>query len=217
MTPVKAPAGSNNRVRRKKLRIGLSMGTFNPVHIWHMQVAQCAWDQYDLDFVYFIPNGDPPHKSDVAPKETRFLMVRDACRGVKHFRPSRIEIDRPGKSYTVDTLRALKALHADDDVEFFLIIGLDNVEPINHWMEADEIFRLCQLLVGPRDQAIADPELIAKALPKGARFHVIDCPGSGISSTVIRNWIKTGRAHSADYLFPNVRVRNRVVREQLYR
>ena len=65
------PKGNNpkQRVRRKKLRIGLSMGTFNPIHLWHMQVAQCAWDQHNLDFVYFIPNGDPPHKkSDVVAK-----------------------------------------------------------------------------------------------------------------------------------------------------
>lgn len=204
------------RAHQKKLRIGLSMGTFNPIHLWHMQVAQCAWDQFDLDFVYFIPNGDPPHKSDVAPKEIRYRMVQAACRGVKHFRPCRIEIDRPGKSYTVDTLRALRELHGDD-VEFFLIIGLDNVEPINHWMEADEIFKLCQLLVAPRDAAIADRDIVAGLLPKGARFEIIDCPGGGISSTIIRDWIKNGRARSADYLFPNVRVRNIVVRHRLYR
>jgi nicotinate-nucleotide adenylyltransferase len=202
--------------RRKKLRIGLSMGTFNPIHLWHMQVAQCAWDQFNLDFVYFIPNGDPPHKSDVAPKEIRYRMVQAACHGVKHFRPCRIEIDRPGKSFTIDTLRALRELHGDD-VEFFLIIGLDNVKPINHWMEADEIFKLCQLLVAPRDSKIAKPRSVARALPKGARFSIIDCPGGGISSTIIRDWIKNGRARSADYLFPNVRVRNIVVRHRLYR
>lgn len=213
MTPTKPTR--KKRARRKKLRIGLSMGTFNPIHLWHMQVAQCAWDQFDLDFVYFIPNGDPPHKSDVAPKKIRYRCVQEACRGIKHFRPSRIEIDREGKSYTIDTLRALKALHPD--AEFFLIIGLDNVEPINHWMESDEIFKLCQLLVAPRDAAIADRDIIARVLPKGARFGIIDCPGGGISSTIIRNWIKTGRARSADYLFPNVRVRNIVVRHRLYR
>ena len=144
-------------------------------------------------------------------------MVKAATGRIKHFVPSRIEIDRPGKSYTIDTLRALKELHRDDDVEFFLIIGLDNVEPINHWMEADEIFKLCHLLIGPRDTAIADRGIIAKLLPEGTRFGVIDCPGGGVSSTVIRNWIKTGRARSADYLFPNVRVRNIVVRNRLYR
>ncbi len=213
MTPTKPTR--KRRTSRTKLRIGLSMGTFNPIHLWHMQVAQCAWDQFDLDFVYFIPNGDPPHKSDVAPKKIRYRCVQEACRGIKHFRPSRIETDREGKSYTVDTLRALKALHPD--AEFFLIIGLDNVEPINHWMEADEIFKLTQLLVAPRDAAIADRDIIGKVLPHGARFGIIDCPGGGISSTIIRNWIKTGRARSADYLFPNVRVRNIVVRHRLYR
>ncbi|CAN5635579.1 nicotinate-nucleotide adenylyltransferase [soil metagenome] len=213
MTPTKPTR--KRRPGREKLRIGLSMGTFNPIHLWHMQVAQCAWDQFDLDFVYFIPNGDPPHKSDVAPKKIRYRCVQEACRGIKHFRPSRIEVDREGKSYTVDTLRALQALHPD--AEFFLIIVLDNVEPINRWMEADEIFKLTQLLVAPRDAAIADREIIAGVLPKGARFGIIDCPGGGISSTIIRNWIKTGRARSADYLFPNVRVRNIVVRHRLYR
>ncbi|CAN5534520.1 nicotinate-nucleotide adenylyltransferase [soil metagenome] len=204
------------RVRKKKLRIGLSMGTFNPIHLWHMQVAQCAWDQFHLDFVLFIPNGDPPHKNDVAPKEIRFRMVKAATKGAKHFRASRIEIDRPGKSYTVDTLRALKAQYGDD-AEFFLIVGLDNIEPINHWMEADEIFKLSELLVAPRDSANADHQIIAKLLPSGARFNIIDCPGSDISSTLIRSWIKSGRARSADYLFPNFHCRNIAVRHRLYR
>ena len=84
---------------------------------------------------------------------------------------------------------AIEATRQNPDAEFFLIIGLDNVEPINHWMEADEIFKLTQLLVAPRDAAIADRDIIAKVLPKGARFGIIDCPGGGISSTIIRNWI----------------------------
>lgn len=204
------------RTRKRKLRIGLSMGTFNPIHLWHVQVAQCAWDQFDLDYVLFIPNGDPPHKSDVADKEIRFRMVQVGTRGNSHFQASRIEIDRPGKSYTVDTLRALKAQYGDD-VELFLIIGLDNLEPINHWMEATEIFKLCQLLVAPRNAAIGERDKIAAALPDGARFDIIDCPDSGISSTLIRNWIKSGRARSADYLFPNAGVRNLVIRHRLYR
>ena len=211
-----AKAPPKIRKRRGKLRIGLSMGTLDPIHLWHVQVAQCAWDQFSLDFVLIIPNGDPPHKDGVTDKEIRFRMAKASTRGSKHLKASRIEIDRPGKSYTILTLRELKQQYGGDDVELFLIIGLDNLEPIKRWMEADEIFKLCTLLVAPRATAIGGRAEIAAALPAGARFEIIDCPDSGISSTLIRNWRKNGRARSADYLYPNAAVRNIVIRHKLY-
>jgi nicotinate-nucleotide adenylyltransferase len=210
-TRFKRPRSDSSR----PLRIALSMGTFNPIHLWHLQVAQCAWEQHNLDFTLFIPNGDPPHKEGVVPAWLRYKMVRAAIRGNPRFKASRIEIDRPGKSYTVDTLRALKKRYGDD-VELNLIIGLDNLEGIKRWREADEIFKLARILVAPRNTATITREQIAAELPEYAQFEIIDCPNSDISSTTIRNWIKSGRMYSAFYVVPNA-VRKIMIRYRLYR
>jgi nicotinate-nucleotide adenylyltransferase len=206
--------------KHKKIRLGLSMGTFNPIHLWHLQVAQCAWDQLKLWKVLFIPNGDPVHKTGVVNKELRFRMVQAACDGNSHFFASRIETDREGKSYTVDTLRELKKRFGDR-VELCLIVGLDNIEPdserpILKWMEPDEIFKLCTLLIAPRNSKVCTRERISTLLPAGVNFEIIDCPDTDMSSTLIRNWYKAGRKHSADYLVPN-KVRRLIARHRLYR
>lgn len=201
--------------RRQPLRIALSMGTFNPLHLWHLQVAHCAWDQFGFDFVLFIPNGDPPHKKGVVRKELRYRMVKAGIKGNPAFKVSRIEIDRPGKSYTVDTLKALKRLYGDD-TELYLIIGLDNVEAINGWSRPDELFKLCSLLIAPRNSKDCSRESIAKALPEGVEFEIIDSPDSNVSSTMIREWIARGRQASADYLVPNG-VRRIINKYRLYR
>jgi nicotinate-nucleotide adenylyltransferase len=212
----------------KLKRIGLSMGTFNPIHLFHLQAAQCAWDQFKLDFVLFIPNGNPPHKTGVLDKVWRYRMVKAGIRRIPHFRCSRIETDREGLSYTYLTLRELK-LQYGEDVELCLIIGLDNAEPITKWDEADEIFRLCRLLVAPRssetfkrqenesdeDFMLRLRELIATVLPAGAKFDVIDCPESNVSSSTIRRWIATGRAASAYFLVPNA-VRRIIQRRKFF-
>lgn len=200
--------------RGKPLRIALSMGTFNPIHLWHLQVAQCAWDQLDADFVLFIPNGDPPHKDGVVNKYLRYRMVKAGIHGNDRFKASRIEIDRPGKSYTVDTLRLLKTLYGED-TEFCLIIGLDNVDAIKNWRQPEEIFKLCRLAIAPRNTESVTREEIAAVLPPAAVFDIIDCPNSDISSTKIREWIRTGRARSADYVVPNA-VRRIIARHKLY-
>ena len=201
-------------VRNRPLKIALSMGTFNPIHLWHLQVGQCAWDQFDLDFTLFIPNGDPPHKDGVVDKELRYQMVLAGIRGNPRFKASRMELDRTGKSYTVDTLRGLKKRYGAA-VELNLIIGLDNLEGIKRWREADEIFKLARILVAPRNAETITREQIAAELPEEAQFDIIDCPNSDISSTTVRNWIKAGRARSADYVVPNA-VRKIITRYGLY-
>ena len=127
---------------------------------------------------------------------------------------SRMELDRTGKSYTVDTLRGLKKRYGAA-VELNLIIGLDNLEGIKRWREADEIFKLARILVAPRNAETITREQIAAELPEEAQFDIIDCPNSDISSTTVRNWIKAGRARSADYVVPNA-VRKIITRYGLY-
>jgi nicotinate-nucleotide adenylyltransferase len=182
--------------------IGLSCGTFNPIHLWHLLAAQCARDEFGLDKVLFIPNGEPPHKKNgILDKELRWEMVVAATAGHQYFEPNRIELDRVGPSYTLDTLTALKAQYGED-CRLNLIIGIDNVEPIPRWYKADEIFKLVRLLIAPRlcvDQMqLAE---VTKHLPAHAEFAFIQkAPSSSVSSTLIREWLQQGR--SVEYLVP---------------
>jgi nicotinate-nucleotide adenylyltransferase len=190
------------------LRIGLSMGTFNPIHLWHMQVAQCAWVQFLLDFVLFIPNGQPPHKDGVVDKELRFRMVKGSIWGNPKFRASRIELDRDGKSYTVDTLRQLIAEYSAKGykVQLYLIVGMDNLDKIHLWHESPEILKLCKLLIAPRNSRLMTVDKIAELFPgykQGEDWDIIDCPDSDISSTIIRDWYAKGLGACADYLVSN--------------
>lgn len=182
--------------------LGLSCGTFNPIHFWHLIAAQCASDQFGLEKVLLIPNGEPPHKkSDVLDKEARFEMVAAAAdTDPKRFEACRIEVDRTGPSYTLDTLTALKAQYGDG-VRLNLIIGVDNIEPIPQWYKADEIFKLVRLLIAPRLSVdMAQARLLAQNLPEGAVWDIIDAPSSSLSSTMVREWIRKGR--TVQYLVP---------------
>ncbi len=183
--------------------LGLSCGTFNPIHNWHLIAGQTAMDQFGLDKVLFIPNGNPPHKKDVLDKELRFEMVCAAIAGNPRFQASRIEVDRTGPSYTLDTLTALKQQYGDG-VRLNLIIGVDNIGPIPKWYKADEIFRICRLLIAPRLACLTEEDVckMAENLPAHTEYKVIsEAPSSTVSSTMVREWIGKGR--SVQYLVPH--------------
>ena len=182
--------------------LGLSCGTFNPIHDWHLIVAQCAADQFALDKVLLIPNGQPPHKkNDVLDKESRWeMVVAAAATNPGMFEANRIELDRQGPSYTLDTLTSLKAQYGEG-VRLNLLIGVDNIEPIPHWYKADEIFKIVRLLIAPRlSVSMEQAREMAKNLPAHCVWDIIDAPGSALSSTMVRDWIRKGR--SVQYLVP---------------
>ncbi len=194
--------------------IGVMGGTFNPIHDKHLIVAQAAVDQFSLSELLIIPNGTPPHKkSGVLDAESRFEMAVAGAAGNPRFTVSRVEIDREGPSYTVDTLRLLRAQYAKElglrRFRLNLIIGEDNVSQIHSWHEDGEIFKLAgRILIAPR--YTVDPErerqwlsvLQTHAAEHGCTIEVgvIDCPTSSVSSTAIREWICAGR--SVRYLVP---------------
>ncbi len=189
-------------------RIGLLMGTFDPLTIAHLQSGMCAAEQYELDMVLIIPNGNPVHKDGVLDAELRYQMIKAAIRGNRKFQVSRIELDREGPSYTVDTLRTLKEQYGTD-VELFLIIGDDNLDggpwPVRRWKEPEQVCQLCHFLVVPRalsSERLQDLEWVRAQLPDGARVDMVDCPGNPISSTQIRQWFQAGRFGSARYHLP---------------
>ncbi len=163
-------------------RLGVMGGTFDPIHIGHLLLAQFVQEKLLLDAVLFIPAADPPHKedrSDMAPAADRLAMVELAIEGFPCFRSSRIELDRPGKSYTYDTLEQLRADCPRS--ELFLILGSDNSAQMATWYNPAGILELCTVVAGSRSSATAqvDPAL-------GRRMVSIDTPVIDLSSTQIR-------------------------------
>jgi nicotinate-nucleotide adenylyltransferase len=200
------------------MNIGLMGGTFNPVHLGHLRIAEEARELLGLQRVIFIPAADPPHKPlvwDVAFSQ-RCEMVRLAITGNPAFVLSDIEGQRPGKSYSIDTLRFFSTKFPDD--KLFFIIGSDSFLEIGMWHRYAEIFRVSNLIVVERPgRPVIDP---LAALPVAIRGEFVYTPVShrlqhkaghivhflkgcplDISSTEIRNLLAADR--SITYLIPS--------------
>lgn len=132
-------------------RIGIMGGTFNPVHKGHLALAKAAQERYALDEVVFVPSGNPPHKAagTVIDKGERLAMVKLAIRGKKRWSVSRLEVDRPGLSYAVDTFSALRQKYGQR-AKLFYIMGLDSLNEIRGWKKPLELFTLCEFIVATR-------------------------------------------------------------------
>jgi nicotinate-nucleotide adenylyltransferase len=150
-----------------EMRIGIFGGTFNPIHLAHLRSAEEVCEAQRLDRILFIPSATPPHKrgNGLTPAVHRLAMVRLAIRGNPHFRVSTIEVDRRGRSYSVDTLRALHTRMPR--AHFFFVLGMDAFREIRTWRDYRSIFGLCNLVVTSRP-AYDDSALI-DALPVAVR------------------------------------------------
>ncbi len=152
------------------MRLGLLGGSFNPIHNGHLTIAQHVHERMRLSQVLFIPTGDPPHKRDgsLAPANVRFEMVRLAIADSPLFIVSDIEIQRKGKSYSIDTVRALQH-HYGPSAELFFIIGLDAFLEFPTWREPNELLKICYFVVVPRPersfQALAEMPLLPNLNP----------------------------------------------------
>lgn len=181
--------------------IGIMGGAYNPIHNLHLMVGQRAYEQFKLETVLYIPSGEPPHKGDeLLPKESRFEMV-DACvRDIPHFQASRLEIDRPGVTWSIDTLYQLREQYGDE-VRLNFIIGDDVLPSMAGYDRRVEFLSLCRLLVCPRKSQLAKRRKRRwKSRLQLSELHVIDCPPFPISSTIVREWVKLRR--SIRYLVP---------------
>ncbi len=171
-------------------------GTFNPVHKGHIAIAKAAKKQYRLGKVIFVPSGTPPHKTSeyIAPKEHRFRMVKLAIAGHKNFIISRVELDRPGYSYAVDTFNALKKEYRGS-ARLYYIMGMDSINEILTWKKPMELFKICQFIVATRPGAkIRTMRRILKFPPvklHADTIHLIEVK-MNVSSTKIRESIKRG-------------------------
>lgn len=180
-------------------------GTFDPVHYGHLMTADEARWRFGLSTVIFVPNRHPPHKEphEVSDPEHRYLMTFLATVTNPHFTVSRIEIDRPGPSYTIDTIRQLRDLYPSD--ELYYITGADALEQIlrGQWHETEQLLGLCQFIGANRPGYHLDPERwsaenqLRSYLP---HIHTMEIPAMAISSTDIRARVREGRPIT--YLVP---------------
>lgn len=182
-------------------RLGIMGGTFDPIHYGHLLMAEEARQAFALDDVVFVPNGRPAHKKAylVSSPEERYAMTLLATGSNPCFSASRIEIERPGPSYTIDTLREFRQMYPELDALYF-ITGADAVLEILTWHEADKLAQECQFI------AVTRPGFVLERLPEivDASFldhvHYLPIPRLEISSTGIRRRVLEGR--SIKYLTP---------------
>ena len=177
------------------MKTGILGGTFDPVHNAHLMIAGQALEQLRLDEGIFIPTSHTPLKEDtiITPVEHRVRMLELALTGNPAFRLSRIEIDRAGISYTVETIAALKqSLGADS--ELYFITGLDSLETLPRWKESDRIIGMCRLVTVLRPgYDVPDIDDLEKVIPGiGKSLIILDGPAPDISATDIRKRAAAG-------------------------
>ena len=183
-------------------RVGILGGAFNPPHIGHLICAQEALVALDLDRVVFVPVGTAPHR-ELRPDpgaDVRFELVSRAVAGDDRFSVSRIELEREGPSYTVDTLRTLRAESPDD--ELFLILGGDQAAALGSWHEPEEVLALATLAVVERASWSRNAIGIKIGRLRGAQaVRYLEMPAIQVSSSLIRR--RVGAGQPIRYLVPD--------------
>ena len=171
----------------RPLRIGIMGGTFDPVHHGHLVAASEVHDVFHLDEVVFVPTWAQPFKKDrcVSAAEHRYLMTVVATASNPGFTVSRVDIERGGTTYTIDTLRDLRAQHPDADL--FFITGADALAQILSWKDAEDLFDLAEFIGVTRPGY----ELSEDGLPAD-RVHLQEVPAMAISSTDCRDRVAAG-------------------------
>lgn len=193
------------------MKIGVFGGTFNPPHYGHIRLAERAAEELCLDKVIIIPSCIPPHKAAGSPTggEERLEMCRLAFEGPL-YEISDMEIRRGDRSYTVDTLRELKAVYPGDEIWF--IMGSDMLETFTQWYKWEEILELACVCAASRESGYK-PDLSAFSFSQRSRVHFIDAPPFEVSSTEIRRLVKSNS--DTDALLPPV-VREYIQSNNLY-
>ena len=202
-------------------RIGLFGGTFDPPHVGHLVLAECARDRLGLDEVHFIPAGQPPHKPGrrITRAAQRVAMARLAVRGNRAFAVSTLETRRRGPSFTIETLREVAA--DSPRARLYLLMGADSLDEFATWREPEAILRLATLAVAER------PGIARRALrrrsavsargassARGARIEWLDNAEIAVSSSIVRTRVREGR--SIRYMVPDT-VAAYIARHRLYR
>ena len=190
-------------------KLGILGGTFDPIHMGHLVLAEQVREQFQLEQVIFIPSASPPHKTEqeLSLADHRFEMTKLALEGNRFFSVSDIELKREGLSYTVDTLGKLKELYKDSEIYF--LTGSDVLDEITTWKDPEEIYKLAKIVIAVRpgfDKFDPEDHFSKKSII--ARITGVD-----ISSTQIREKVRKGE--SIKYLVPS-RVEEYIRKENLY-
>ena len=199
--------------------IGIFGGSFNPIHIGHLIVAEEVFQQRKLSKILFIPTGISPHKESGGLIDAfhRYEMVKQAIWDNDHFDVSEIEIKRPGKSYTIDTIKILRDTYGQEH-NLFLILGTDMINEINTWKDIGTLSDMCHFIVVNRFPITLNSEMIKKSAISGEKKAEIEklmvqIPSLDISSTEIRK--KLSKGLSIKYLVPEC-VENYIRTHSLY-
>jgi nicotinate-nucleotide adenylyltransferase len=180
-------------------RIGIMGGTFDPIHHGHLVAAEEARWQFRLDQVLFIPTGQPWQKPvGVSPAEDRYLMTVIATASNPAFAVSRLEVDTPGPSYTVDTLRRLRA-ELPEGTRLLFIGGADLLRQLLTWKEPEQVLALAELIAATRPDFDVD-DVVQKVPGAAGRVHRMEIPALAISSSDIR--ARVARGAPIEYLVP---------------
>jgi nicotinate-nucleotide adenylyltransferase len=186
-------------------RIGVFGGTFDPPHIGHLLAASEGLHAFELDRVLFVPAGRPWQKSTYAPAEDRLMMTTLAIAGHTRFAVSRIELDRRGPTYTVETLEAIAGSFPGSSL--FFIAGMDAVADLGTWHRVTELAALADVIAVTRPSATFDATSVPAEWP---RVHAMEIPALDVSSTMIRQRVAKGEP--IDFLVPDTVAR--YIREQ---
>ncbi|MCI5621420.1 MAG: nicotinate-nucleotide adenylyltransferase [Lachnospiraceae bacterium] len=202
---------------KKKTRIGIMGGTFDPIHVGHLLIAENALEQYGLDQILFIPTGHSPHKDDreIERSAHRLEMIRLSVKDNPAFFFSTIEINSPEVSYTYLTLQQLQKHYPD--WELYFIMGGDSLNYLEQWVQPEQICSIATILVAVRDGF--DRDAIAEKIDFlrqkfSARIYPIDSPNVAISSSEIRQRVE--RKSSIRYLVTS-EVEEYIDRNNLYK
>ena len=177
------------------MRLGIYGGTFDPIHYGHLLLAERCREELQLDEVWFIPAGTPPHKQGrvTTPAKARAAMVEFAVSGFPEFKVSRIEMERTGPSYTVLTLEQLRT--AAPEREVFLLMGADSIAELVTWKDPARILELSQVVAVNRAGESPDLSSLQPLLEQtGRTVRTIEMPAMGVSASEIRTRVASGKS-----------------------
>lgn len=199
-------------------KIGIMGGTFNPIHIGHLVIAEEVRCRFDLDKIIFIPAGNPPHKDykNITAGKHRYQMTLLATIDNPYFDVSSIELAREGITYTIDTITTLRE-KCDKDVDLYFITGADSIIELSTWKQVDKLLNLCKFIAATRpgfDIAKIEDKVRELEARYNKSIYSLSVPALQISSTDIRNRINQGM--TVKYLLPES-VEHYINKHNLYR
>lgn len=181
--------------------IAIMGGTFDPIHYGHLATANVVRQEFNIQKVIFIPTGTPPHKekNNISSAEHRYLMTVLATLDNSDFDVSKIEINREGVTYTIDTIEFIRSV-VPEDTKIYFITGADAISKVSTWKNSEKLFELCEFIAVTRPNYIISSEVKQSLQKFENKIHFLEVPALAISSSDIRNRVKTERTIS--YLLP---------------